>query len=72
MQGGDEVSEIEEETIEGKPMKFRVKSKVGVYYANERSALEKIIRQHIIAGAPDIAISIAPDDDIPMVVVNNG
>jgi len=67
-----EEGEPEQPTIEGEPMRFRIRSDTDIKYSNEEKALKDIVQTMIDDGASSITITIAPDNDIPMVVVANG
>ena len=67
-----EEGEPEQPTIFGEPMKFRIRSDTSIQYSNEEKALKDIVQTMIDDGSMEILITIAPDDDIPMVVVADG
>jgi hypothetical protein len=60
---------MDEETIEGIPMKFSVKGNGGVRYANSLNELGDIVKEVASEGAGTFTVNVAPDDDIPMVNV---
>ena len=68
---GDE-SQGDTSDIEGVPMKYRIKGDQSTAYSNDESELGGIVLGFVHAGATEVLIAIAPDDDIPLVNLEAG